>query len=109
MVPTAAIRRGVFAALLAAASKKAGEGTGELRVYPWGNWLRDERLCSGIPAPIDQSQIGCTSVAGIFPHGVAACGAQDMAGNMWAWCCTPYVIYPLPDEMPPHTASARQD
>jgi|tagenome__1003787_1003787.scaffolds.fasta_scaffold20778954_2 hypothetical protein len=63
MVPTAAIRRGVFAALLAAASKKAGEGTGELRVYPWGNWLLDERLCSGIPTSIDQSQIGGTAMS----------------------------------------------
>jgi formylglycine-generating enzyme required for sulfatase activity len=78
------------------------------RVYPWGDWLRDDELSSRIPANIDQSQIGSTSVAGIFPHGVAACGAQDMAGNMWAWCCTPYGAYPFADELTLHTSGVRQ-
>jgi formylglycine-generating enzyme required for sulfatase activity len=77
-------------------------------VYPWGDLLRDDRLSGGIAANIDRSQIGGTSVVGIFPHGQAACGAQDMAGNMWAWCCTAYAAYPLPPELAPHTASARE-
>jgi formylglycine-generating enzyme required for sulfatase activity len=85
-----------------------GDPGAERHVYPWGDWLRDDALSSGIPANIDQSQIGGTSVVGIFPHGVAACGAEDMAGNMWAWCCTPYSAYPLVANITPHTLGAHQ-
>jgi formylglycine-generating enzyme required for sulfatase activity len=79
------------------------------RVYAWGDRLHDDSHSSGVPANIEQSQLGGTSAVGIFPHGVAACGAEDMAGNMWAWCCTPYVAYPLPEDLMPQTASSHQD
>jgi formylglycine-generating enzyme required for sulfatase activity len=50
---------------------------------------------AGIPANTDESGIGGTSVVGIFPHGAAACGAEELAGNVWEWCSTPLVDYPF--------------
>lgn len=52
------------------------------RVYPWGDDfaathcnLRD----SGIAQP---------TTVGLFVTGNAACGAADLAGNVWEWCIT---------------------
>jgi len=36
---------------------------------------------------------------GIFPHGQAACGAEDLAGNVWEWCSTPKLNYPFTGEV----------
>jgi formylglycine-generating enzyme required for sulfatase activity len=46
-------------------------------------------------------------VVGIFPHGAAACGAQDLAGNVLEWCATPYQKYeeyPAPENLAIYTA-----
>ncbi|NJO85219.1 MAG: SUMF1/EgtB/PvdO family nonheme iron enzyme [Blastochloris sp.] len=40
---------------------------------------------------------------GVFPHGAAACGAEELAGNVWEWCATPYREYPLPEDFSPET------
>ncbi|WP_129627513.1 NACHT domain-containing protein [Candidatus Oscillochloris fontis] len=65
------------------------------RTYPWGADLTTDAL----QANIDVSKIGGTSVVGIFPHGVAACGAEEMAGNVWEWCSTPPLKYPFAGEV----------
>jgi formylglycine-generating enzyme required for sulfatase activity len=38
-------------------------------------------------------------VVGIFPHGAAACGAEELAGNVWEWCSTPRLNYPFTGEV----------
>ena len=70
------------------------------RAYPWGEWPSGE---SAIPTNTSESGIRGTSVAGIFPQGTAACGAEDMASNVWEWCSTAYQPYPLPEEVVPET------
>ena len=52
-----------------------------------------------IQANTFESWIGGTSVVGIFPHGAAACGAEELSGNVWEWCSTPYLEYPFEDEV----------
>jgi formylglycine-generating enzyme required for sulfatase activity len=51
--------------------------------YPWG---QDE------PTPeyanYHATGIGAPSPVGCFPQGIAACGALDMAGNVWEWTAT---------------------
>ena len=42
---------------------------------------------------MQKPRINGTSVVGIFPHGAAACGAQDMAGNVWERCSTQFLSY----------------
>lgn len=66
------------------------------REYPWGDW---DELHPGIPANTSESKIGGTSVVGIFPHGAAACGAEELAGNVFEWCSTPLVRYPFSGEV----------
>ncbi len=102
------------------------------REYPWGTWpaaqqngspnddpaapdtLLAELLGSSpaaaqtldhgdCPANTRESKIGDTSVVGIFPAGAADCGAEELAGNVWEWCSTPYQEYPLPADLQPET------
>jgi formylglycine-generating enzyme required for sulfatase activity len=64
--------------------ERAARGTDQRR-YPWGADKPDVERANyaatgiGRPAPV-----GC------FPTGAAACGAQDMAGNVLEWTATPY-------------------
>ncbi|MCS6842234.1 MAG: SUMF1/EgtB/PvdO family nonheme iron enzyme [Roseiflexus sp.] len=60
-------------------------------------------IIASIRANTKESGIGGTSVVGIFPHGAVACGAQDMAGNVWEWCSTPSVRYPFKGEVDAET------
>ncbi len=98
-------------------SKGAGGNTrAGRREYPWGDWddphpgaarhpspVRGRGAegegVPGIQANIDESRIGGTSVVGIFPHGAAACGAEELAGNVWEWCSTPKPDYPFKGEV----------
>ena len=49
-------------------------------IYPWGNeW--EEGICN-----TDEIQLRGTTPVGSFPRSIAACGAHDMAGNVWEWC-----------------------
>jgi formylglycine-generating enzyme required for sulfatase activity len=52
------------------------------RIYPWGPGY--EAGCCNV----DDAGIGSTSAVGIFPVDTAQCGAMDMAGNVWEWCCS---------------------
>ncbi|MCG8348939.1 MAG: SUMF1/EgtB/PvdO family nonheme iron enzyme [Chloroflexales bacterium] len=84
----------------AAAQGAGGNSRAGRREYPWGDWpdltkTTGGSINAGIPANIAASEINATSVVGIFPHGAAACGAEEMAGNVWEWCNTPFVVYPF--------------
>jgi formylglycine-generating enzyme required for sulfatase activity len=57
------------------------------RTYPWGECSEEELAqycnCYG-------TGLGHTSAVGLFPKGKAACGAMDLAGNVWEWCDNRY-------------------
>jgi formylglycine-generating enzyme required for sulfatase activity/energy-coupling factor transporter ATP-binding protein EcfA2 len=52
------------------------------RIYPWGSEYKEGCLNTF------GSGIDSTSAVGIFPTDAAECGAMDMAGNVWEWCCS---------------------
>ena len=51
--------------------------------YPWGEWAEGH-------ANTLETNIGRTSAVGLFPKGVAYCGAHDMGGNVWEWTSSCY-------------------
>jgi serine/threonine protein kinase len=58
-------------------------------LYPWGD---DD------PTPehavYERGEQGYTASVGTCPSGAAACGAEDMAGNVWEWTTSSYDDYP---------------
>jgi formylglycine-generating enzyme required for sulfatase activity len=55
------------------------------RLYPWGDVFTPS-CCN-----LNDSGIGSTTAVGSFPAGNAACGAADLAGNVWEWCSTKWL------------------
>ncbi len=90
-------RAAAYPVTLPGANTRAGR-----RAYPWGTKLiavTDGGITTSIQANVDGSKIRGTSVVGIFPHGVAACGAEELGGNVWEWCSTRKVDYPFTGEV----------
>ncbi|MEI8308722.1 MAG: SUMF1/EgtB/PvdO family nonheme iron enzyme [Chloroflexales bacterium] len=59
------------------------------RKYPWGDTdPTPER------AIYDESKLGRPAPVGCCPAGVAACGALDLAGNVWELTASEYRVYP---------------
>ncbi len=75
------------------------------REYPWGQWpadltdATDESIKRNIRANTQESGLNSTTPVGIFPHSMADCMAEELAGNVWEWCATAYQEYPLPDDL----------
>ena len=44
------------------------------------------------------NQVRYLCAVGVFPAGVAACGALDMTGNVWEWTLSQYADYPYKPE-----------
>ena len=72
--------------------EKAARGP-DGRIYPWGNnW--EQGRCNSREANIER-----TTPVGQYPGGASPYGALDMAGNVWEWCSTPLLSYPLANEL----------
>jgi formylglycine-generating enzyme required for sulfatase activity len=59
------------------------------RSYPWGEEAPTVRH-----AVFDQSKRVSAATIGSCPEGAAACGALDLAGNVWEPCLSSYAAYP---------------
>jgi formylglycine-generating enzyme required for sulfatase activity len=55
----------------------------DARTYPWGEADTEEKVQANanVAGVLDH-----TSPVGLFADGAAACGAVDLAGNVWEWC-----------------------
>lgn len=59
----------------------AAQNGQEVQAYPWGAW-DDQPRANTTEAGINNR----STAVGMYPDGAAACGALDMAGNLWEWC-----------------------
>jgi very-short-patch-repair endonuclease len=57
----------------------AAQAGTEARAYPWGDW--QEGLANTSEAGLNR-----TTAVGLYPQGLAECGASDLAGNLQEWC-----------------------
>ena len=57
------------------------------RAYPWPDPRDKDKVAADLAQRCNMSNtgIGHTSAVGMFPSGLAQCGAADMAGNVWEW------------------------
>jgi formylglycine-generating enzyme required for sulfatase activity len=67
----------------------AYDGSATQRTYPWGE---DETTPER--AVYDAWKLDAAAPVGLCPAGVAACGALDLAGNVWEWCASHHTTYP---------------
>jgi len=68
--------------------EKAARGT-DGRVYPWGNEKPDQDLCN-----FDNNINDTTPVGTYSPQGDSPYSCVDMAGNVWEWTNSLYMLYP---------------
>ncbi|MBM4199881.1 MAG: hypothetical protein FJ189_01165 [Gammaproteobacteria bacterium] len=64
--------------------QQAATGGDQRRDFPWAGAWDPAKLNSG------ERGTGRTTAVGLYPAGVAACGALDLAGNVWEWCLNRY-------------------
>nr|WP_044200461.1 SUMF1/EgtB/PvdO family nonheme iron enzyme [Oscillochloris trichoides] len=69
----------------------AYDGSATPRWYPWGG---NEDEPTPERAVYDAWKLDAPAPVGLCPAGMAACGALDLAGNVWEWCSSHYQQYP---------------
>ena len=62
------------------AARGPSTGSGDGRIYPWGNDWVNGKYCNS-----REAGIGGTTTVEAYPLGVSPAGAWDMAGNVWEW------------------------
>lgn len=67
--------------------EKAARGT-DGRIYPWGDDF-DPARCN-----TSESGINGTTPLGTYPQGASPYNVQDMAGNVWEWTNSLFLLYP---------------
>ena len=67
----------------------AYDGTATRRTYPWG-----KEEATPERAVYDAWELDAPASVGLCPAGAAACGALDVAGNVWEWCASHAETYP---------------
>ena len=69
------------------------DGSAERRPYPWGGEAPTPERAISKAARTGELGLALAPV-GCCPAGAAACGALDMAGNVWEVCANEYNAYP---------------
>ncbi|MEI7770236.1 MAG: SUMF1/EgtB/PvdO family nonheme iron enzyme [Chloroflexales bacterium] len=67
----------------------AYDAFGQRRTYPWGEAMPDQER-----AIYDTAMLQSPASVGCCPAGAAACGALDIAGNVWELAISEYRAYP---------------
>lgn len=62
----------------------AAQGGEVQREFPWGVWKEGY-------ANSREAGLGQTIAVGMYPHGAAICGAEDMSGQIYEWCQNEHV------------------
>lgn len=62
----------------------AAQGSHPQNEYPSGSW-------HNLTAVTKESGLNQTVAVGLYPEGIAECGAYDLAGNVWEWCLNEYM------------------
>ena len=74
------------------AARGPSTGSGDGRIYPWGDDFDPDR------AHTEEARINGTSAVGCFPRGASPYGVLDPSGNALEWTRSLWEDYPYPTE-----------